>query len=30
LIGKEEGDTVVVKAPKGDVEYEIESFEFID
>ena len=30
LIGKEEGDTVIVKAPKGDVEYEIESFEFID
>ena len=30
LIGKEEGDTVVVKAPKGDEEYEIESFEFID
>lgn len=30
LIGKEEGDTVVVKAPKGDVEYEVESFEFID
>ena len=30
LMGKEEGDTVVVKAPKGDLEYEIESFEFID
>lgn len=30
LIGKEEGDTVVVKAPKGDIEYEVESFEFID
>lgn len=30
LIGKEEGEIVVVKAPKGDVEYEIESFEFID
>jgi len=30
LIGKEEGDTVIVKAPKGDVEFEIESFEFID
>ena len=29
LIGKEEGDTVVVKAPKGDIEYEIDSFEFI-
>jgi len=30
LIGKEEGDTVIVKAPKGDVEYEVESFEFKD
>lgn len=30
LIGKEEGDTVIVRAPKGNVEYEIESFEFID
>ena len=30
LIGKEEGDTVVVKAPRSDVEYEIESFEFIE
>lgn len=29
LIGKEEGDTVIVKAPKGDIEYEVESFEFI-
>jgi transcription elongation factor GreA len=29
LIGKEEGDTVIVRAPKGNVEYEIESFEFI-
>ena len=29
LIGKEEGDTAIVKAPKGDIEYEIESFEFI-
>lgn len=28
LIGKEEGDTVIVKAPKGDVEYEIESIEY--
>lgn len=28
LIGKEEGDTVVVKAPKGDIEYEVESVEF--
>ncbi len=30
LIGKEEGDTVIVKAPKGDIEYEIQSFEFIE
>lgn len=30
LIGKEEGDTVTVRAPKGEVEYEIESFEFIE
>ncbi len=30
LIGKEVGDTVVVKAPKGDVEYEIEAIEYID
>lgn len=30
LIGKEEGETVIVKAPKGDIEYEIESFEFVD
>lgn len=29
LIGKEEGDEVIVKAPKGDVTYEVESFEFI-
>jgi len=28
LIGKEEGDTVIVKAPKGDIEYEIESIEY--
>ncbi len=28
LIGKEPGDTVIVKAPKGDVEYEIDDFEF--
>jgi transcription elongation factor GreA len=28
LIGKEEGDTVIVKAPKGDIEYEVESIEF--
>ncbi len=30
LIGREEGDTVIVKAPKGDIEYEVESFEFRD
>jgi transcription elongation factor GreA len=30
LIGKEVGDTVIVKAPKGDVEYEIDSFEFVE
>lgn len=30
LIGKEEGDTVIVKAPKGDIEYEVESFKFVD
>jgi transcription elongation factor GreA len=29
LIGKEEGDEVVVKAPKGDVIYEVEGFEYI-
>ncbi len=28
LLGKSEGDTVVVKAPKGDIEYEVDSFEF--
>ena len=28
LIGKEEGDEVVVKAPKGDVIYTVESFEY--
>ncbi|MDD0854569.1 transcription elongation factor GreA [Halobacteriovorax sp. GB3] len=28
LLGKEEGDTVVVKAPKGEVEYEVDSFEY--
>jgi transcription elongation factor GreA len=30
LIGKEVGDNVVVKAPKGDVEYEIEEIQYID
>lgn len=29
LIGKEQGDTVIVKAPKGDIEYEIQDFQFI-
>lgn len=29
LIGKEEGDLITVKAPKGDVEYEIEYFKYI-
>ncbi|WP_372653300.1 transcription elongation factor GreA [Halobacteriovorax sp.] len=29
VIGKEEGDTVTVRAPKGDIEYEVESFEYI-
>ncbi|MCB9060351.1 MAG: transcription elongation factor GreA [Halobacteriovoraceae bacterium] len=28
LIGKEEGDEIIVKAPKGDITYEIESFEY--
>ncbi len=28
LIGKEEGDTVIVKAPKGDIEYEVEEIEY--
>lgn len=28
LIGKEEGDSVIFRAPKGEVEYEVESFEF--
>ncbi len=28
LIGKEAGDTVIVRAPKGDVEYEIESIQY--
>jgi transcription elongation factor GreA len=28
LIGKEEGDVVIVKAPKGEIEYEVESIEF--
>lgn len=28
LIGKEEGDEIVVKAPKGDIIYTIEEFEY--
>jgi transcription elongation factor GreA len=28
LIGKEEGDSVIVKAPKGEIEYEVEAVEF--
>ncbi|EQC43232.1 transcription elongation factor GreA [Bacteriovorax sp. Seq25_V] len=28
LIGKEEGDTVVVRAPKGNIEYEVVSIEY--
>lgn len=30
LIGKEEGDTITVKAPKGDREYEVESIEYVN
>ncbi len=30
LMGKEAGDEVIVKAPKGDIEYEIQSFEYIE
>ena len=29
MIGKEEGDVVVVKTPGGDVQYEIESVEHL-
>lgn len=29
LIGKQEGDTVVVKAPGGDIEYEIDRVQYI-
>lgn len=28
LLGKEEGDEIIVKAPKGDVIYEVESVEY--
>ncbi len=28
ILGKEEGDSVIVKAPKGDIEYEIESIKY--
>ena len=28
LIGKSEGDTVIVRAPKGDIEYEVVEFEY--
>lgn len=30
LVGKEIGDLVIVKAPKGDIEYEIENIEFLN
>lgn len=29
LIGREQGDTILVRAPKGDITYEIESFYFL-
>lgn len=29
LLGKEEGDVIIVKAPKGDVEYEIQTIQLI-
>jgi transcription elongation factor GreA len=29
LIGKSEGDSVIVKAPKGDIEFEIEKVQFV-
>ena len=28
LIGKEEGDVVIVKVPKGEIEYEVQSIEY--
>lgn len=30
LIGKQSGETVIVRAPKGNIEYEIDAFEYID
>ena len=30
LIGKEVGDTVIVKAPKGNIEFEVEDLEYIE
>lgn len=29
LLGREEGDTVIVRAPKGDIEYEVEEIQYI-
>ncbi len=29
LIGKKQGDTVIVQSPKGDKEYEVQSFKFV-
>jgi len=29
ILGKEEGDSVIVHAPKGDIEYEIEKVQYI-
>ena len=28
MMGKEEGDAIVVKTPKGDTEYEVEKVEY--
>lgn len=30
LIGKQAGETIAVRAPKGNIEYEIDSFEYIE
>ena len=30
LIGKQTGDTVIVKAPKGDIQYEVSDFAFCE